>query len=74
MRHPFGLELSDLENIQLDVETLTDKDATKITGGLVATTLALGEEGGCIFPPIKPPIKPPIYTTLALGEEGGDLF
>lgn len=74
MRHPFGLELSDLENIQLDVETLTHEDATKVTGGLVATTLALGEEGGCIFSPIKPRIKPPIYTTLALGEEGGDLF
>lgn len=75
MRHPFDLEISDLENVQLDLEqTLTNEAATKVTGGLVATTLALGEEGGCIFPPIKPPIKPPIYTTLALGEEGGYLF
>ena len=47
MRHPFELELSDLENVQLDVEqVLTPEEAEKVTGGLVATTLALGEEGG----------------------------
>lgn len=74
MRHPFDLEIFNLENIQLNFETLTNEDATKVAGGLVATTLALGEEGGCNFPPIKSPIKPPIYTTLALGEEGGCLF
>ena len=73
MRHPFELDLSDLENVQLDVEqVLTPEEAEKVTGGLVATTLALGEEGGCVFPPIRP-IKPPIYTTLAIGEEGGGL-
>ncbi|NJR64384.1 MAG: hypothetical protein HC772_02125 [Leptolyngbyaceae cyanobacterium CRU_2_3] len=72
MRHPFELELSDLENVQLEVEQiLTPEEAEKVTGGRAATTLALGEEGG-IFPPIRP-IKPPIYTTLAIGEEGGGL-
>lgn len=71
MRHPFDLEISDLENINLDIEeALAEEEATKITGGLISTTQALGKEGGRIFPPIKPPI----YTTLALGEEGGDLF
>lgn len=77
MRHPFELELSDLEDVQLDVEqTLTTEESSEVTGGLTATTLALGEEGGCIYPPIKPirPIKPPIYTTLAIGEEGGGLY
>ena len=71
MRHPFELDLSDLENVQLDVEQdLTPEEAGKVTGGLIATTMALGEEGGRGFPPR--PI-PPIYTTLAIGEEGGGL-
>jgi hypothetical protein len=77
MRHPFELEISDLEAVNLNIEEeLTDEQATKVTGGLL-TTQALGEEGGRIWPPtINPPIKqkPPFfYTTLALGEEGGGL-
>ncbi len=73
MRHPFELALSDLEDVQLELEQdLTCEEVTKVTGGLTATTLALGEEGGCTFPPIRP-IKPPIFTTLAIGEEGGGL-
>jgi hypothetical protein len=76
MHHPFELKLSELEAIELNFEEeLTNEEATKVTGGLL-TTQALGEEGGCIWPPtINPPInqKPPIYTTLALGEEGGCL-
>ena len=76
MRHPFELEISDLETVNLNTEEeLTGEEATQVTGGLVSTTRALGEEGGCIWPPIiKPPIKPPTVTTMALGEEGGCLW
>ena len=39
MTHPFELEVSDLETIELDfVEPLTDESAQKVTGGIVATT------------------------------------
>ncbi|MEG4797794.1 hypothetical protein QUA69_22220 [Microcoleus sp. LAD1_D1] len=73
MRHPFELEISDLEAVNFNIEEeLTGEEATQVTGGLVLTTLALGEEGGRTWPPIiKRPIKPPILTTMALGEEGG---
>ena len=72
MRHPFELEISDLEAVNLNIEEeLTDEEATQVAGGLVFTTRGLGEEGGSIqLPIIKPPIKPPIFTTMALGEEG----
>jgi hypothetical protein len=86
MNHPFDLDAADLEAMDLDFEEqLTDEQAAQIGGGLKATTLALGEEGGgivCIsapcpgseggggFPPGPIPIDPPM-TTLALGEEGG---
>ena len=46
MHHPFELKLSDLEALSNFVEEVTDEEATNVTGGL-ATTLALGEEGGC---------------------------
>jgi hypothetical protein len=73
MRHPFELEISDLEAVNFNIEEeLTGEEAIQVTGGLVLITQALGEEGGRIWPPIiKPPIKPPIFTTMALGEEGG---
>jgi hypothetical protein len=65
-------------------EQLTDEQAAKLGGGLTATTLALGEEGGSIVcisapgsgsegggtPPYPIPIDPPM-TTMALGEESG---
>lgn len=72
MRHPFELEIYDLEAIDLNVEKdLTTEEAMNVAGGLRVTTLALGEEGGCSLPPIsKPPID--IVTTQAIGEEGGD--
>jgi len=73
MRHPFDLDPAELEAIDLDfAEQLTDEEAAQVAGGLFATTLALGEEGGCWPKPLpKPiPIDPPI-TTKALGEEGG---
>lgn len=79
MHHPFSLELSDLETIDLDFqEILPMTDAEKVGGGLgKATTLALGEEGGYSRPPIyAPPRGLPNFnrdevTTMALGEEGG---
>ena len=54
MKHPFELEISDLEAIELDfLEPLTDESAEKITGGLQATTEYItanvgeaAEEGG----------------------------
>ncbi|MCZ0904593.1 hypothetical protein ON021_32320 [Microcoleus sp. HI-ES] len=90
MNHPFDLDIADLEAIDLDFqETLTDEESTRIGGGLMATTLAIGEEGGgeiqCIsapcpgsegggrFPPKPIPIDPPM-TTMALGEEGGGYY
>ncbi|MEC4819405.1 MAG: hypothetical protein SAK29_39970 [Scytonema sp. PMC 1069.18] len=61
MNHPFTLDISDLEAIELNFEYLTDEEATHVQGGLsLATTEAVGEEGGDV-------------TTLALGEEGGDV-
>ncbi|MEG4987716.1 hypothetical protein QUB08_18355 [Microcoleus sp. BR0-C5] len=91
MNHPFDLDIADLEAIDLDFEeTLTDEQATRIGGGLMATTLAIGEEGGggiqCISAPCPgseggggafPPQPIPIdppMTTLALGEEGGGYY
>ena len=86
MNHPFDRDIADLEAIDLDFEeTLTDEDAARIGGGLMATTLALGEEGGgilCIsapcpgseggggFPPQPLPMDS-LMTTMAIGEEGG---
>lgn len=60
MNHPFGLDVSDLEAIELNFEEeLNDEEAAQVLGGSDKfTTLALGEEGGTV-------------TTEALGEEGG---
>jgi hypothetical protein len=86
MNHPFDLNPAELEAMDLDFEEqLTDDEAARVGGGLMATTLAVGEEGGeivCIsapcpgseggegYPPKPIPIDPPM-TTMALGEEGG---
>jgi hypothetical protein len=58
MQHPFNLDFSELENIGLEIEELSNNIAEKVSGGADVTTLAIGEEGGGV-------------TTLALGEEGG---
>ena len=59
MRHPFALELSELETVHANLQRLTEAEVEAISGGrLDATTMAIGEEGGH-------------FTTLALGEEGG---
>ncbi len=84
MRHPFELEIDELEAIDLDFAShLTDEEAAQVGGAATLTTNIAGEEGGAPdyyprpfpwFP--KPPIfpQPPIYTTLALGEEGGGYY
>ncbi|MDZ8054845.1 MAG: hypothetical protein RMX68_008905 [Aulosira sp. ZfuVER01] len=49
LNHPFALDISDLEDLNLDVgKQLTDEEAAEIGGGKApeVTTLALGEEGG----------------------------
>lgn len=51
LNHPFSLNISDLEDLNLDIEEqLTDEEAAQISGGYkdepIFTTLALGEEGG----------------------------
>jgi hypothetical protein len=70
MRHPFDLNSTELETVELEFsEEITSEEAALVGGGLsIATTRALGEEGGYDYP-----IKPiePIYTSLAFGEEGG---
>jgi hypothetical protein len=86
MNHPFALDISDLETIELNFEeTLSDEEANQVTGGLTITTQAVGEEGGheivCISAPCpgseggdnsgSPSKRPPKVTTLAIGEEGG---
>lgn len=87
MRHPFDLTLADLEAIDLEFEEpLTPEEAAQVGGGLIYTTLALGEEGGSYPPhpapfpkpprrhPLPPrPIHPPEVTTMAIGEEGGEM-
>ena len=89
MSHPFELDLSDLEFIELDFpEELTHEEAVSVEGGIGSgrfTSLVFGEEGGCIYPQspgircvIKPypapPAKPPVVTTQAIGEEGGTIY
>jgi hypothetical protein len=86
MNHPFALNLSDLEAVDLEFEEqLKFEDVAQVDGGILP--------GGCVLtqafyetgyyprtcppiptpncPPITPPICPPTATTLALGEEGG---
>ncbi|HAX74425.1 MAG TPA: hypothetical protein DCY88_00955 [Cyanobacteria bacterium UBA11372] len=88
MRHPFDLDPADLEAMDLNFEEqLTNEEAAQIGGGLMATTAAVGEEGGgivCIsapcpgsegggnpWPPKPIPIDPPPLTTRIQSEEGG---
>ena len=77
MNHPFNLNLSDLEAVDLDFEEqLSVEEAEKVGGGTIFTTLALGEEGGC-YPPIikdpcypRPPIKWPLPCELPIDPPG----
>lgn len=49
MRHPFELELSELETLNLEFQQITAEEAGKVYGGSVVTTQALCEEGGWGF-------------------------
>jgi len=73
MGHPFNLDISDLEALEIGSEVeLTDEEASLVGGGRM-TTMALGEEGGSRLPSFLrlQSIDPPM-TTMAEGEEGGD--
>ncbi|MGQ4650564.1 hypothetical protein [Lyngbya aestuarii] len=73
MRHPFELEISELENLNLTLEDIADQDAEKVAGGSDVTTLAVGEEGGEVTTlAIGEEGGDSVFTTLAIGEEGGD--
>jgi len=81
MKHPFELDISDLEPLY-NLEDVTSEDNSPVTGGQAQfTTMALGEEGGDMQLPRKFPlpvtIQPPVdsggVTSLSLGEEGGHL-
>jgi hypothetical protein len=78
MRHPFELELGELEAIDLHFEEyITDEEAAQVGGGILpggcVVTQSLLETGGPSIPTL-PPNKPPTYTTMAVGEEGGGSY
>lgn len=66
MKHPFSMDINKSGRpVELNAE-----ETEAVSGGVIdkrgmATTMAVGEEGGA------GPIRPPIFTTLAVGEEGG---
>jgi len=68
MRHPFDLELSELEAVHANLQGLTEAELAAIAGGRFDTTHALGEEGGHTTQALG---EEGGYTTKALGEEGG---
>jgi hypothetical protein len=93
MDHPFDLDAAQLEAINFGFEETLSADALidligGAIGGIIFTTLAMGEEGGdcpidCISAPCPGsegggggfpvgPIFEPPMTTMAMGEEGGD--
>jgi hypothetical protein len=82
MSHPFDLNITDLEALEIVFEDeLTDEEAERVGGGSFRcgtprfTTRSIGEEGGwCGTPNPFPKPQPPEATTLALGEEGGDVY
>ena len=59
MRHPFELEIAELENINFELEELEEEVAEKIVGGNGVGTLSVDFAGLKI-------------TTMATGEEGGE--
>jgi hypothetical protein len=87
MSHPFALNLSDLETVDLEFEEhLNSETDAQVEGGILpggcVITKGCYEGGGypcpppypgpCYEPPVYNPCpKPPVYTTMALGEEGG---
>jgi hypothetical protein len=59
MRHPFDLDLAELEVIHATMQPLSEEDLAHIAGGRAASTMATGEEGGG-------------PTSMSTGEEGGE--
>jgi hypothetical protein len=81
MLHPFNLDLSDLESLEIDsLQDLTDEEASLVGGGSALTTRNTSEEGGYpdYFPRSFPGHFPfpgnggGVSTSMAVGEEGGD--
>lgn len=68
MKHPFSMSVNNVQAVALSAEETEAVGGGNADGPMMATTMAVGEEGGTR--PIRP-IKPPVYTTLAIGEEGG---
>ncbi|MDJ0798155.1 MAG: hypothetical protein QNJ51_15270 [Calothrix sp. MO_167.B12] len=63
MKHPFSLDITELESLAWEMTQLSNEEAEKVSGGTDVTTYAIGEEGGDSNPTV---------TTQAVGEEGGD--
>lgn len=62
MRHPFDLDISELEKLGLCFEELSCDQSEKVTGGY-----------NYFLPPELVSLRvQDVFTTLALGEEGGD--
>lgn len=66
MRHPFELELSELETIDFQLQELTDEASEKVSGGSLINQPVGRKENIHLLP--SPPVK---VTTAAAGEEGG---
>lgn len=69
MRHPFELELSELETIDFQLQELTDEASEQFSGGSFITQPVGRRED--IDLPASPPVT---VTTAATGEEGGTFF
>ncbi len=79
MSHPFDLDPSDLEVLDLDFEEqlteLTEEECAQASGGGSKEKRHFKKPDRKLIHPIMPPIHPimpPEATTLAIGEEGGD--
>ena len=72
MRHPFDNDLETLESLQKS-QVEPNPNTRNEPSQLIATTLAIGEEGGDITTAFDDSENgdEPIATTLAIGEEGG---
>ena len=74
MKHPFDLDSSDLEALDLDFkEQLTEEETARVGGGNNPYPLPshLPSPSPLPFPKPSPSPYPPQATTLAVGEEGG---
>jgi hypothetical protein len=76
MRHPFDLELSELETIEFNLlEELTDEEAATIAGGYhIPPTAGSEPSGGNVSSSLQLSEDGVYFTTLMLGEEGGNVM